>query len=366
MAHLIACGTARGVALAALALAIAPLVRAEVLIDPPAVAARPPAAPAVPAVRTVNYADICDIRVEAGRLAVKITAPQDGPRTFRVEGLPGPGTATISPAVQSIRFSVTADGNSSSTYISRTALRTSLQRSYISAQQTRSINVIQQDVKDGAAGGDPLRLTISTRDNQNGQMLENFTAGAADLRALRREHPAEFRDALVPLLRDLGARGAFAADPEIAARAFPAGPTGAALSARVTELVKALDADAYAERIAAEAELRRLPIDAADQIDALDPKRLSVQQRLTLQQVVPALRAVSRSRITRLRDDRTFLLDCLYLDDPRLRQAAHARLEHLAGRPLPLDLNAPEDDRVAAIESLRTQLAPTTRAAPKS
>ena len=181
---------------------------------------------------------------------------------------------------------------------------------------------------------------------------------ASDLRALVRDHPGEAEKYVRPLLRDLGQKSLLEPEARTAWQVFPDRWRPDPEAARkVRELLPGLGGADFHSREAAEAGLRRLGDAGTAVLLHTDRAGLSPEQNLGIDRLLADLHPLSAAEAAGLRDDTEFLLDCLTIDDAKLRAAALDRLRELSGKDLSFDPDAPDADRDAALSVLRRQFA---------
>jgi hypothetical protein len=209
---------------------------------------------------------------------------------------------------------------------------------------TRRVRLIQ--------GERQVHLSVFERDRSR-----NVTLLAEDFASLRRQYPREVDEFIRPLLRAIRQEAAFAPDPatawQVLSDRWPLDPS---VAGRVAAELAPLDADDFRTREAAVARLEAIGRDAALAVRRLDHAGLSAEQSARLDGVAARFEPVSKAKAAELRHDVTFLLDCLYGDEPLARRLALARLAELVGRPLELDVDAPVDVRIADVDRLRGEL----------
>jgi hypothetical protein len=184
---------------------------------------------------------------------------------------------------------------------------------------------------------------------------------------LRRRYPAETQTYLEPIFRTLRQEGFLSqVDPRLAwqvfAEAFVPSPK---LQSDLKTVLAKLDSDDYQERQAASRTLNDLGQPAALALMRVDRKSLSDEQRGRVDAFVAKFRTVQPEEAERLRNDRDFLLDCLYAEDLGIRTRALDQLRKVTGRPVEFDLSADAAHRLTAIEKLRAAIGapPTTQEA---
>lgn len=182
---------------------------------------------------------------------------------------------------------------------------------------------------------------------------------------LRRAHPAEVARYVDPIFRALRQDGLLAkVDPKLAWQVFAdAYQPPPDLMTRVQALVKQLDADNFQAREQASQSLEQLGQPAALALRRTDRHSLSDEQRGRVDAFLAKFKTASDEEAQRYRRDREFLIDCLHSDDVQIRSRALDELRKVVGRPVEFDVNAPPDQRLAAIDRIRAQVgkAPATQ-----
>ncbi|HET6250839.1 MAG TPA: hypothetical protein VFE47_24325 [Tepidisphaeraceae bacterium] len=202
---------------------------------------------------------------------------------------------------------------------------------------------------------DSCRLVIFANDGGANGFL-NTNLGEKDFATLRRNHPAETEKWLRPILRELHQESAFAADPSAAWQVLAADwPADEKMQSAIADKIKALDSDDFRVRWAASDALQKLGRDGALAMLKMDRSKLTLEQNLRLDEVVSRFKPLSDAEAKRLGSDASFLLDCLYGDDPIARKLALTRLTAIAGKPIDFDLNSPEPARTIAVNALRAK-----------
>jgi hypothetical protein len=198
-----------------------------------------------------------------------------------------------------------------------------------------------------------VHLAVFDRDR-----TRNVTLVADDFAALRREYPREVDQFVRPLLREIRQEAAFAPDAatawQVLADAWPLGDPS--LPGRLAAELPALEDDDFRLREAAAGRLLALGRDAVLVIRRMDRAPLTAEQNAQLDALADRFEPLPRRRAAELRDDATFLLDCLYADEATARRLALARLSKLVGRPLELDVDVPLDMRVPLVDRLRREI----------
>jgi hypothetical protein len=225
----------------------------------------------------------------------------------------------------------------------------------------RDVSIIDQEEKLEDSGGKEdaaITLRVQGMDDDD-NVTHKVELTAPDLKTLQREHPAEVNAYLRPVLRELGAESILDVDPTMAWQVFSAeakpDPT---IAAKVNEILPKLDAPNFADREAAAADLTKLGPAAAVALLKLDRSKLSPEQNQRLEEVLAPYQQLTPLQAEKLGQDPGFLLSAMDSDDPDLRRVALARLDKKLGRQVTINLNAPPDERRAAVDALRKQLLP--------
>jgi hypothetical protein len=195
--------------------------------------------------------------------------------------------------------------------------------------------------------------TASSEDQDS----QTVTLIEKDFATLREKHPAEMETWLRPVLHRLQQDFVFATDSNAAWQALANDwPLNAKSKARVDALLPDLNSPKWATRNAVARELARLGRDGATVVLREDRTGLSLEQNARLDELLSRFRPLPADEIQALSMSPEFLLDCEYCDDPTVRRLAMARLSKIVGRPLNLNVDAPDALRGEAIERLRTQI----------
>jgi hypothetical protein len=191
------------------------------------------------------------------------------------------------------------------------------------------------------------------------------TLTAPDLAALTREHPTDVSRYLRPLLHDLGQEQVLAPNPVQAWQVFAdQWHPDKQLGQKVAGLLATMKNGDFHVRERAVADLQALGDDAALTLARMDRTGLSPEQNLLIARAIGPFAALPPDEVKQLKEDRGFLLDCLYSPDRRIRSAALDRLRSLSDHDITFDLDADGDKRTEAITALREKLQPTTQPTP--
>jgi hypothetical protein len=225
----------------------------------------------------------------------------------------------------------------------------------ISRNEGDNLSQLNASLQQVGTGKNDTNVTLSVNESsaQTGMLIRQASYTARSITELRAANPQEFKELLGPIFRDLGLRG-LDVDPGMVREVLVETPVPADLLERVSRFVAQLDADEFAQRDAAAAELRKLGHPGAAALKKLDVSKLTLQQRLMVPQIIAESCRVTPEEIARLRKDRDFLLDALYCDEENLRTLALERLGQVLGRKVDFDVKANLEKRAEAIEKLRS------------
>ncbi|MFI5380586.1 MAG: hypothetical protein ACHRHE_14915 [Tepidisphaerales bacterium] len=192
----------------------------------------------------------------------------------------------------------------------------------------------------------------------------DITLSGPDLATLAWRHRRETAVHLRPFLAEMRLESMFAPDPLVAWQVFAARlKTDPAVLQKIKDILPALDDDDSYKRADAVAEIRKLGIAGGIAIANMDRTRLSVQQSVLLDSAMTPLRPVRAESPAECRADAGWLLDCLYVEDRMIRQAALDCLRELRKGEIVFDMEADPARRIAAVDLLRAKLFPATRPA---
>jgi len=314
--------------------------------------------------------DLIRLRLDGNMLAFSSPAPsnpKDTPVRTHVEGIPGTGVLYVQrqPGATTVdRFDLgvmdfPAPGrvNSLSVQFNAQAGQLILVQSIRADGATHQV-MLDQERRSGSSPGAFVQISVvETATAEGGTRQLNFAS--TDFLSLLREHPQAVSQYVRPLLRTLDYEHLLAPAPLIAWQVFrETRSIDPAMARRVGEIIPRLNQRDFRARHAAVADLKRLGREAADVVETLDRSPLTPEQNVLLDLFLAPYRPIPEHDVARLRVDPTFLLDCLYYDDPVIRKSAVDRLRTLFRPDLEFDLDAPADVRAAAVAALRKQLTP--------
>jgi hypothetical protein len=224
-----------------------------------------------------------------------------------------------------------------------------------------SVQIMFTQQKAGiSAGAGLVQLTV-TESHSQGQAPEQLSLEGIDFLSFVKDHPVETDQYVRPLLRELGQEAVFAPDQLLAWQVFSdLWQPDATVTRRVQELLPQLNASNYHQRDAALGQLRELGRNGAAALIHLNRAQLTPEQNARVDLALVPYAQLSMSEAARRRSDPGFLLDCLYSEDVSLRKVAIDRLRQIIRPDIQFDVNADAETRIAAIQSLRPQLLPSS------
>lgn len=312
-----------------------------------------------------DLADLCRFSIEGNDLA--LTTPLDATdgyvRVPRISGLGEFAKVMVTTTATGKAFSlVCQDFSDPNAVVLCTTLFSIPQSIHISRDEDRlderrSVQFIQADGP-FADPGSRVKLYVNIVTKSDEKKLIDLKLSADSLVDLRRRYPADVALYLEPIFRSLGQERVLAqVDPHVAWQVFaPLYTPDDKLLAHVRQLVRQLDADAFADRESAARQLASLGAPAALALRSLGTSGLSPEQLTRVEALLSPWQTLADEQAIRLRSDPFFLLDCLYSDDLQIRTWAHAELDRVLARRIPFDLSAPDDTRRQAVRKLRSEL----------
>lgn len=185
----------------------------------------------------------------------------------------------------------------------------------------------------------------------------SFSISAANLVELRRKHPQQVGEFVIPILQQLAGEDLLLPGAGDVYRVFDEITPDARVAAAVDVLIPDLSAPAFATRERASRELAALGPAATAAVMRLDRAELSAEAAARLDEFLERQTRRTIDNPAAARRDLAFLADCLEFDDPRIRAAARAQIEQITGEKIPL-LPAPTTREWAnAADVLRGKLA---------
>jgi len=207
-------------------------------------------------------------------------------------------------------------------------------------------------------------MSVSGLSTTNEDVLETLRLVAPSIPDLRRQHATEVTRYLLPIFRDFGLEYLLAgASNDVAWLALgrPEDIDPKTLQ-QIETLVKQLDADGPLDRARAADALQKLGQPAVIVLARQPGDALSPEQRSQIDAILASGRSLGEAEIESLASNPQFLLDCMTLDEPILRQRAADRLAIVLMMKIDFDPVAAPEARAASIEKLRSSLsAPATQ-----
>lgn len=193
---------------------------------------------------------------------------------------------------------------------------------------------------------------------------------AADFPEFIRRYPTETSRYLRPIIEAYGPQPKlFMVDDALAASVFPeAFKVDDATRDRVISLVKQLDADSFRQRQDAGDALQKMGTPAATVLATLDRNTLTPEQAARIEAILASAQPTFKFDARKLREDKSFLLDCLMSDNRSIRVAALAALNKAIGAPVAFADTPDAESRIREVYKLREKLLPaaaTTQPLPR-
>jgi hypothetical protein len=311
-------------------------------------------APAVPPRLKISPRDACRFSIVDGLLAVGTKIEQTaggGLAPVELTGMPGTAMVMATEGRLQLNYALATTAGREHILVERTA--NSVRATWHQASQTNARTVLYNQQRD--MGPDRLNTTllqINEYDVQTQQVIKNVTYSAKDFAALRAQQPADVREYLGPLFIQFGWRAALGIDA-LAREVLEDPKLPAEIAEKARKLVADLDSDQYAVRTAALEELRKLGADVVPALRAMDQAKMTEEQKLTVAEIIVGMKGMPPEQIARLRNNRDFLLDCLYSGDAVVLAMARTRIEAMLGAKIEIDPKADADERAKVIEPLR-------------
>lgn len=284
-----------------------------------------------------------------------ITVSQIGVFRNRVGVAAKPGNIERQQRVMFLSYELTPENDLTTTIVQWHPGQFSVERNTQMTEGNRMVRLMESQ-----EGGEPVvQLFVS----QYGASLgppRSTNATAADFHTLMRENPREAEEFLRPLMRSLGQESVFAPDFVIAWQVFSdRWKPDEALGRKIEAMLPKLDDPDFHVRERVVGELEDLGEAGAAVLLNLERGDFPAQRNLLIDRALARYLQLSPREAGRLRNDRTFLLDCLYSDKREVRVAAFDRLLKLVADdhgPLTFDLDANPPARSKAIQPLRDKL----------
>ena len=330
------------------------------------------------AIEAEKIEDVLRFMIDGNDLALRTNlAPTDGYVRLKVDGLSGFAKVLVTTAGGAGAFNLIhqdfapADAMVIFTTVFSVPHNLHVSRDEERADERRNIQLIQSD-QYTADGEGKIKLYINVSKIRSGEVVADLKLSAANILELRRKHPVEVAKYVEPIFRDLRQEAVLGAvDPRLAWQVFGSLFTPSSeLTTKVNALVKRLDAESFADREAASAELAKIGAPAAMVLTKSNRTGMSDEQQTRIDALIAPFKPLPDEEASRLRADKFFLMDALYCDDLQVRQWAVKELNTVLRTTVSFDVSAPMDQRKIAIARIRDSVLavnpPATRARPTS
>lgn len=241
-----------------------------------------------------------------------------------------------------------------------------LARDIESSRGMLNVSLIQSNLYALSDDGDEdkVKFNVSDTGDQPSPDDVDLKLAARSFVELRQKYPAETTKYLEPILQALGQSAVlFYVDPKAAWQVFGgSAEVSADVQAKLSDLVKQLDAESPKTRDAASKQLEEIGEPAAIVLMQLNRKGLSEEQTSRIDTFLAPFRPLDNETADRLRDDLEFATMTLTTDDPDLRKLALDAVKKIAKAPVSFDLSADTQTRMKAAIALRDSLRPKTTA----
>jgi hypothetical protein len=247
------------------------------------------------------------------------------------------------------------------TSVSAVAGRLIVARDAESDNSMSSVQLIQDPPPAPGAAAEqpqPVRLLVHYSNLAGDQREIDLKLEADSFLELRRQYPREVDVYLRPIIRDFAQEAAvFAVDPKIAWQVLGQEfKPDDELRRRIDTLLAQLDADDFRQRQNALDQLNQIGTPAAMVLARLDRTRLSEQQASMVETFLAEYAPVPADQVAKLRNDLSFLLDVLFVEDESLRALAVEQIRRVTGKAISLQAKDNPESRAIAIARLREQL----------
>ena len=228
----------------------------------------------------------------------------------------------------------------------------------------RMVQVLEQRSRGDSNPDSSLELVVN--ESSNGERPQvNLTLEAENFATFLERYPRESELYLRPVLRELQQEAVFAPDERVAWQVFlDQWKPDPAATQKVSAQLPALDDGDYRVRERAVAQLQALGRDGAIALLCLDRRALSLEQTTRIDRVLAPYAQLRPKEAARLRSSASFLLDCLYCDDVKIRQAALERCRTMFNLDPRHELSADPAPALAAIAAAREKLVPAPATTP--
>jgi hypothetical protein len=260
------------------------------------------------------------------------------------------------------------------THVQATGGRLIVARDSENEQAAWNIQLIQDPPTPAGTEQDeePVRLLVQ-RNDESGNAANNLDLklSGKTFIDLRRKHPAEVNQYFRPIIREFGQEAeVFGVPAPVAWEVLGMNyAPDQEMTRKVNQILAKLDADNFRDRENALEELKKLGQPAAIVLAKIDRSKLSLQQSSGVETFLAEFAPLAPAESARLANDKDFLIDVLYNQDPTLVKLAQDQLSNVIGHPIRIDPGGDAAARADAIAKLRQELLPptvTTKPAPAS
>ncbi|CAN5533529.1 hypothetical protein BH09PLA1_BH09PLA1_18510 [soil metagenome] len=322
----------------------------------------------LPRVQVKSIKDVIRFSRQQSQLLAK-SQLADLKQETRISAPDAPGSIKMRPFVLSITPDGEAPGFSyiqndltgpapfqSITTVSLAAGKLTIARDTQHGTVTESVQLLQDPV---SPSGDPdsptISLYLSRQDDSGTSQSYSVKRTASSFDDLCIRYPDDVNEHLRPVFRDFKQEAAvLAPDPAVAWQVLASDYTIDPVTLeRVNALVTRLDADSYEDRQTALAGLREIGQPAANILMRAERAAMSPEKQSGVDTLLAPYVRLTVDEVKSLRDNPTFLLDALTIDDLELRKLAWQRLQPMLKSDVRFDPGDDDAHRNAAIDKLR-------------
>lgn len=327
---------------------------------------------ALPVHKADKVADVIDIQLKNKLLHIRTSLPASleqvriqapglsGITTMRLSDVTSSGNPIVTFTLENVDYNTT-EGISLNTSVYYTPVHLNISQDLVTIDdQTNSVQLIQAT---GALGEGQPQVTLHVQ--VTGDEPVSLQIQAANMIELRSTHPAEVAKYVDPIFKTLRQEGLLAVDSKLAWQVFAdAFQPSDDLTSTLKAILARLNAEKFADREAASAELEQLGQPAALALMRWERRGLNDEQLGRIDAFLASFRLIDEAEIERRRKDPDFLLDCLYSEDAAIRRRALEELRKVTDKNVAFDIEAEPEQRLEAIARLRDSLgaAPATQA----
>jgi hypothetical protein len=189
----------------------------------------------------------------------------------------------------------------------------------------------------------------------------SFSIHASNLVELRRKHPEQVRDYVVPLLRQIAGEDLLLPGAADVYRVFDEVVPEPRLAAEVDAIIPELSNPSFARRERASRELAALGPAATCAAMRVDRTMLNAEAAARLDELIENKARRRNGNPALMRNELSFLADCMEFDDPQIRRAAKSQIEQITGTRIPLLAVPTPKEWSAAADVIRQQVSKKIR-----